>query len=165
MNSKMRDLSDWDWYIRNSLAGGLHEPDPLRQSCHGCLQQVLVRPGLQLSGCDAWMGIRDQEVHKNSRELGGEVESGEPFLFLGVAVSNHYWFTACPFQQIGICNDLQSLIFSENTRDDGPGKMNPCCFLICRFSQARIIQPAPGTGFWWFWPHFQVGAHGDNPKR
>ena len=63
------------------MAGGLHEPDPLRQSCHGCLQQVLARPGLQLSGYDAWMGIRDQEVHKKSRERGGEVESGEPFLF------------------------------------------------------------------------------------
>ena len=84
---------------------------------------------------------------RTRENLGEKWRVESPFFFSGVAVSNHYWFTACPFQQIGICNDLQSLIFSgvENTRDDGPGKMNPCCFLICRFSQARIIQPAPGT--------------------
>lgn len=82
---------------------------------------------------------------RNRENLGEKWRVESPFFFSGVVVSNHYWFTACPFQQIGICNDLQSLIFSENTRDDGPGKMNPCCFLICRFSQVRIIQPAPGT--------------------
>ena len=48
-----------------------------------------------------------------------------------------------------VINDLQSLIFFRGlktpTRDDAPGNMNACCFLICRFSQIRIIQPAPGT--------------------
>ena len=142
-------------------AGGLHEPDPLRQSCHGCLQQALARHGLQLPGYDAWpLGypvseiFRDQEVHENSRELArtrlGEVE--KLFFFSGVVSGGFKSLAYCilyPFQQIGIFNDLQSLIFFRGlktpTRDDVPGNMNTCCFLICRFSQTRIIQPAPGT--------------------
>jgi len=86
---------------------------------------------------------------RNRENLGEKWRVESPFFFSGVVVSNHYWFTACPFQQIGICNDLSIPQISRGlktpTRDDGPGKMNPCCFLICRFSQARIIQPAPGT--------------------
>ena len=48
---------------------------------------------------------------RNRENLGEKWRVESPFFFSGVVVSNHYWFTACPFQQIGICNDLQSLRF------------------------------------------------------
>ena len=127
----------------------------------------------------------------NSWGLGG-VENH--LLFSGVVVSNHDWFTVYPSQQIGIYIDLLALIFFRGlkppTREDMLGNMNTCCFLICRFSQTRNIQPAPGTskrifryGSNWFTVklaqetfdlgsedfdpcHFQMGAsHWDNLKR
>ena len=64
---------------------------------------------------------------RTRENLGEKWRVESPFFFSGVVVSNHYWFTACPFQQIGICNDLQSLIFSGGwkhqrwrTRKDEP---------------------------------------------
>ena len=94
---------------------------------------------------------RFTRTRENSQERGWE-KWRSLFFFSGVVSGGFKSLAYCilyPFQQIGIFNDLQSLIFFRGlktpTRDDVPGNMNTCCFLICRFSQTRIIQPAPGT--------------------